>query len=59
MMAVSSFVRGEFSIKDERPKTLAAPMYFEFGWQLYNSVHCILETADLVSASYGDGRICK
>jgi len=38
MMAVSCFVRGEYSLKDERPRTLAAPMYFEFGWQLYNSV---------------------
>jgi hypothetical protein len=38
MMAVSSFARGEFAIKDVRPKKLAAPMYFDFGWQIYNSV---------------------
>jgi len=38
MMAVSCFSRGEFDLKEARPKKLAAPMYFDFGWQIYNSV---------------------
>ena len=38
MMAVSCFVRGDTVAKDARPKKLAAPMYFEFGLQIYNSV---------------------
>jgi hypothetical protein len=38
MMAVSCFVRGDSVAKDARPRKLAAPMYFDFGWQIYNSV---------------------
>jgi hypothetical protein len=38
MMAVSCFVRGDSVAADVRPKKLAAPMYFDFGWQIYNSV---------------------
>ena len=38
MMAVSCFVRGDSVAKNVRPKKLAAPMYFDFGWQIYNSV---------------------
>jgi hypothetical protein len=37
MMAVSSFARGDFTV-GSRPKKLAAPMFFDFGWQIYNSV---------------------
>lgn len=37
-MAISSFSRGEFQLMDSRPKKLAAPMFFDFGWQIYNSV---------------------
>ena len=38
MMEVSCFVRGDSVAKGVRPKKLAAPMYFDFGWQIYNSV---------------------
>ena len=41
MMAVSCFVRGDSVAKDVRPKKLAAPMYFDFGWQIYNSVRLL------------------
>ena len=40
-MAVSCFVRGDSVAEDVRPKKLAAPMYFDFGWQIYNSVRPI------------------
>ena len=38
MMAISCFVRGTSVSQGFRPKKLAAPMYFDFGWQIYNSV---------------------
>ena len=38
MMAVSCFARGDFTLTEKRPKKLAAPMFFDFGWQIYNSV---------------------
>jgi hypothetical protein len=38
MMAVSCFVRGESVPKDSKIKTFAAPLYFDFGLQIYNSV---------------------
>lgn len=37
-MAVSCLVRGDTVASDARPRKLAAPMYFDFGWQIYNSV---------------------
>src|SRR5437762_834619 len=42
MMAVSCFARGATVAKDARPKRLAAPMYFDFGWQIYNSVNSLV-----------------
>jgi len=45
-------VRGNYV----KPKKLAAPMYFEFGWQIYNSVSERQEVeANVVSTSNGDG----
>ena len=38
MMAVSSLARGNFDVAGTRPNKLAAPLYFDFGWQVYNSV---------------------
>ena len=52
-------MRGEFAIKDARPKKLAAPMYFDFGWQIYNSVRKSAFHTDVVSPSNGDGCICE
>jgi len=46
MMAVSCFARGDSVAKDVRPKKLAAPMYFDFGWQIYNSVRPIIFGSD-------------
>jgi hypothetical protein len=56
MMAVSSFVRGDFTLKEARPRKLAAPMYFDFGWQIYNSVRELPFCADVVPSSDGNGR---
>jgi hypothetical protein len=38
MMAISCFARGDFPLTEKKPKKLAAPMFFDFGWQIYNSV---------------------
>ena len=46
MMAVSCFARTDPSGGDERPTKVAAPMYFEFGWQIYNSVFVMMIHAD-------------
>jgi hypothetical protein len=37
MMAVSCFTRGE-SMDNAKAKSLAAPLYFDFGLQIYISV---------------------
>jgi hypothetical protein len=46
MMAVSCFSRSDLSSGDERPTKIAAPMYFEFGWQIYNSVFGMMTPTD-------------
>ena len=48
MMAVVVLLRGDSVATDVRPKKLAAPMYFDFGWQIYNSVFPLL-VIDLIS----------
>jgi hypothetical protein len=58
MMAVSAFARGDFAVAGTKPKKLAAPMFFDFGWQIYNSV-CRVNDTDLVSSSDGDGCFCE
>jgi hypothetical protein len=52
MMAVSCFVRGDSVARDIRPKKLAAPMYFDFGWQIYNSARPPMEMAAFANDTY-------
>jgi len=52
MMAVSCFVRGDTVAHNVRPKKLAAPMYFDFGWQIYNSARPPMEMAAFANDTY-------
>jgi hypothetical protein len=52
MMAVSCFARGDNVAQNVRPRKLAAPMYFDFGWQIYNSARPPMEMAAFANDTY-------
>jgi hypothetical protein len=51
-MAVSCFARGDNVAQNVRPRKLAAPMYFEFGLQIYNSARPPMEMAAFANDTY-------